>query len=556
MSDISLIDTVKKHFPYENPRDGQLEVIYKIINAFETKKFFIAELPTGAGKSGIGITLAKYYNSAYYLTSSKLLQTQITDEFTDVVDLKGRNAYDCTFWKNVLDVMSEKPDEYDKLVDEIEKVPLLAKTAHKKNLNCANSPCKVIKRPHHNLCVPNPDAHHTDSSLKCPYWKRLRQAQESDIVVFNLKSFIFNVHRDGFGKKELLILDEVQLAEKNLLDIVQLTLKENDFFGCSVKLNNFKDIDEAKKYFTHIDLENIIEQLLSKATITGNNVDINKYEDIKHKFAIFNTHAGSKEWVMEQKVISDEFALTFKPIYINKFFEQYIAQWANKILLMSATILSPDTLRYSLGIDKENSVSYRSNSRFPKENRPIYVTNVGSMSYKKKLETMPKLLTKVEEIMEHYSDEKGIIHTHNFEIANYVYNNISEKHKSRLVYQKNFNRREDVIDEHKRGKNSVIIAPAMNEGLNLNDDLARFAILCKIPYPSFKDDEQLKIRMEESRDYYTWLTACSFVQAYGRSIRSETDWAHTYIIDSDFNRFYQDAEKMLPKWFKEAIDWG
>jgi Rad3-related DNA helicase len=220
---------------------------------------------------------------------------------------------------------------------------------------------------------------------------------------------------------------------------------------------------------------------------------------------------------------------------------------------MSATILSPDTVRYSLGIDKNNSTAFRSNSRFCKENRPIYVTDVGPMSFKKKLETLPKLLLKVEEVMDHYSTEKGIIHTHTFEIANYIYNNINHKHRNRLIYQKNFNRREEVIEEHKRQKNSVIIAPAMNEGLNLNDDLSRFAIICKVPYPSFKDDEQLKIRMEESQDYYIWLTACSLVQAYGRSVRSETDWAHTYILDSDFYRFYKDAEKMLPSWFKEAV---
>jgi hypothetical protein len=35
--------------------------------------------------------------------------------------------------------------------------------------------------------------------------------------------------------------------------------------------------------------------------------------------------------------------------------------------------------------------------------------------------------------------------------------------------------------------------------------------------------------------------------------RSETDWAHTYILDADFEWFLRKAASILPKWFKEAI---
>jgi len=58
-----------------------------------------------------------------------------------------------------------------------------------------------------------------------------------------------------------------------------------------------------------------------------------------------------------------------------------------------------------------------------------------------------------------------------------------------------------------------------------------------------------------SWQYYVWLTCLKLVQSYGRSVRSETDYANTYILDAQFGKFYKQARKMLPAWFIDAIVW-
>ena len=93
----------------------------------------------------------------------------------------------------------------------------------------------------------------------------------------------------------------------------------------------------------------------------------------------------------------------------------------------------------------------------------------------------------------------------------------------------------------------------MHEGIDLIGDLSRFQIICKVPYPNCFDDEQLARRVEIDRPYYTWLTALKLVQSYGRSVRSPTDTADTYILDESIYKFMDDARKMLPGWFKEAV---
>jgi len=63
--------------------------------------------------------------------------------------------------------------------------------------------------------------------------------------------------------------------------------------------------------------------------------------------------------------------------------------------------------------------------------------------------------------------------------------------------------------------------------------------------------------VEIDRKYYLWLTALKLVQAYGRSIRSETDYAATYILDESIYRFLDDTKSMLPIWFTEAVqEWS
>ena len=112
-----------------------------------------------------------------------------------------------------------------------------------------------------------------------------------------------------------------------------------------------------------------------------------------------------------------------------------------------------------------------------------------------------------------------------------------------------------MLEVHSKSKNTIIVAPAMHEGIDLVDDLSRFQIICKIPWPNFIDDKQLARRIELDQDYYNWLTALKLVQSYGRSVRSETDWADTYIIDEVLLSFKERAKKMIPKWFSEAIQY-
>ena len=59
--------------------------------------------------------------------------------------------------------------------------------------------------------------------------------------------------------------------------------------------------------------------------------------------------------------------------------------------------------------------------------------------------------------------------------------------------------------------------------------------------------------MNKWKWWYPLQTAKTIVQAVGRSVRSSSDSAVTYILDSDFEMFYNRNRSMFPKGFKESL---
>ena len=99
--------------------------------------------------------------------------------------------------------------------------------------------------------------------------------------------------------------------------------------------------------------------------------------------------------------------------------------------------------------------------------------------------------------------------------------------------------RESALQKHlNSSKPTVLLSPSMAEGVDLKGDLSRFQIICKVPYP-WLGDPIVKKRMHKFPDWYALKTAMTVVQSVGRSVRNSEDTAITYILDSDWDRFYK-----------------
>ena len=94
------------------------------------------------------------------------------------------------------------------------------------------------------------------------------------------------------------------------------------------------------------------------------------------------------------------------------------------------------------------------------------------------------------------------------------------------------------------------------KGLDLPDDLCRFQIIAKVPYPSLSKWMKKRLSVKDGNQWYTLQTALKFVQSYGRGNRHENDHCVHYLLDSDFDTFFSKCKmhKIIPQWIWDAIE--
>jgi len=593
MFDLQKIDD---HFPMASYREGQKEAIEFAAKAFnDGKKIVILECPTGSGKSPIGMTLMDMVNKSYYLTITKVLQDQLKRDFGDneasfieeesrqIVELKGRNAYPCTFFKR----------HGQGLVDKKLWSSTILRDFMNKNPNCANGFCRTkwngpepgqassVKKFKCDKCFPieqpretqdnkiaKGNLHHLPPHLSystCPYYEQVYKAVFGRKVVMNFSSFLFQTTlTNRFDKRDLLIIDECHQTEPQLLDFVSLSINDLQLQRYGIFIPELDDPLAYAVFFEEAKVGLTLIEIIKEARAEDNRKLEDDLSRMMKKYQLFMTHiteSSSSEWVCEYEEKKSGGTVSFRtvtlrPVFAMQFPDELLFGYAKRILMMSATVLDIGVMCRSLGIDREDVAAYRMKNRFPVKNRPIYYQPVAKLTggKDKMANWIPKVIKGVDKLMDKYPDDKGIIHTHNFAIMDNLINKCKPSSKARFLDQRKFNHdKAKMLRFHAESENTVIVAPAMHEGIDLTDDLSRFQIICKVPYANCFDNEQLARRVEIDRKYYTWLTALKLCQSYGRSVRSMDDYADTYIIDEAFTRFKKEAKSMLPQWFLEAI---
>jgi len=219
--------------------------------------------------------------------------------------------------------------------------------------------------------------------------------------------------------------------------------------------------------------------------------------------------------------------------------------------MLSATILDPDTFAESLGVDKSNMKFIRIPSTFPPENRKVIVRACGSMARRSIDETLPKLAAAVREVLDTHPDDRGMVHVHSYRIAEFLAKHVKN---ARLMFHDSTNRERVLMDFMSNpSDNRVLVSPSMTDGLSLDDDLARFQVICKMPFP-YLGDPQVAAKKDRYPGWYDLETAKTLMQTFGRVVRGSEDHGVTYVLDGDFERFYRRTKsRMFPAYVQEAI---
>jgi ATP-dependent DNA helicase DinG len=271
---------------------------------------------------------------------------------------------------------------------------------------------------------------------------------------------------------------------------------------------------------------------------------------------INNILSNPRNWIVSEikKENYEVVKVELKPLDISTYCKA-VFEKCSKTLIMSATILNPQAFCRSIGMSADDIKFIQVKSDFPIENRPIYPLNVAYLNYNNlQSPEIKSIITKtVDNIMTVHKNDKGIIHTTSYEQLNFIKKNISQTNARRLLVTDPEIQRDEVIQEHVNSmKPTVLISPSLYTGLDLKGELSRFQVMTKVPYPN-KGDRWINAKRGLDEEWYYWQTALKLAQAYGRSIRSNEDWAKTYILDSAFIYFLNKNRSILPDWFVQAV---
>lgn len=500
--------SIKECFPFDKFREYQEDALDSILEGLGNEDYIILEAPVGSGKSPLAVATSNYVGNSHIITAQKVLQDQYIKDFPHLYPVKGRSNYECSLLMESFELVNNrKPRDLEK-----------------RDLMCNNGPCRSG----------GPKCDY------CPYLSILAEANRRPHVLHNFESFFFQRHL--FSKRELMVIDEAHNIEAKFMNFISFSV-DNKLIDHPIP--NFQELSEYKKFFADIYLD-LVKKERDKQYERKNVKDHDRLNSLIWKIEQFLK--SETDYVFERKTKAQFTQVTFKPITVEEFV-YLLFDYAENILLMSATILEPHQFMKNIGIESCHYVPMPSS--FPVSNREIYYVGELDLRYRYLTEELPKLPKVINKYLGQYNDCRGIIHAHN----NMLVGQLRNMNEKRFIFKDDFLSPDDMLKAHITREDSVIVGSGFHEGLDLKDDMSRFQIILKVPFPGL-NDQQLKRRMELDKGYYGWLTSLKLIQSCGRSCRSKTDWVHTYIIDKAFKQYYGINKKILPEWFKESIVWS
>jgi Rad3-related DNA helicase len=529
-----------EHFPDGfTPRPEQARLLDALDEALadaegdpKAPRLFVVEAPPGVGKSHLAVTLARWSDSAYLLTSQKLLQDQYEREFGSIVQVvKGRDNYPCERY----------PDA---------RVP---------------TSLGMCRRPRGPLC-------------QCPYVRAKAAALAGPVFCANTWYFatLRHWHAEQLPRRRLLIVDEAHNLEGQLVHVyaVQFTSAEmKEWLGGT--LPRLDSADEYRPLLApHVDRLDAELEALGRALEAVRPPDIepdtflsmpptrDEVTLLERRDALAGALARLRafldhketEWIVRYPAEVGA-TLELTPLGITAQARELLTECAEVTILLSAYLGPSAVVAETLGFETEDVRMFGVPSPFPLEQRPIVYRPVGALSRSSLPALEPTLFAEICAILTAHAKDKGLIHVTSYAVARRLMADLGERaprEARRLIFVESSEAKTAALERHRASPApTVLVSPSLREGVDLPDDFLRFQILTKMPYPDLGDPWTAARRARDPR-WYAVETAKALVQTYGRSCRHAEDYGVTYILDAQFERFLQHNRPLLPEWFLDA----
>ena len=502
MTKKSLLVDYSKTFPAEAvARPQQTKALEKIAEIFSSgKRFVIASLPTGSGKSHIAAAIARSTTPIDQIRKDLIQSYAIYKKDRDSGykyedDFLERDS----FGSYILTVTKSLQDQYRSLFPD----SLVAKG--KSNYHCDVEPNLTVNFA---PCLHSPEIkENCFATDRCPYYKARNEAFVTIDPILNYRAF-FSLPK-FLRKREIYICDEAsdleselvghysitifysQLAAENI-DCKKLYSDDNAAAGLwlqDIYVKAKAELDKIKSRLSKVKspIKSKEMQRLGKLTMTVNSIEevINVWDEC--------------EYLVEERTAEK---VTLVP-YDIKPMARRMFDGADMILMMSATITNPEEFAKSLGISESEYGYVDIPSTFDASKSPIKSSRKYSLSYKNKNKDLPNILDIAIQICESHKGEKGIIHTHTNQITEALKKKVGDN--DRFLFRELGVTNEHIMVQHKDRveDDTILVSPSLDMGISLDDNLGRFQIIVKAPFLPLSSKRIKKI-FDKNKGYYLY----------------------------------------------------
>lgn len=559
------VDDIRPFFPHETPRPNQLEWIASIVNAFiGGAKNVVVEAPTGSGKTPAIVAVASYFTSKYSEVIQEALKLYSLSSESHAKKIKALEDSICKHQAYIITSMKLLQDQYRKESSTISIVK------GRSNYRCndrsgSGMSCEDF------YCITGSTCKVGDNSTSCEYMKSRVNGKISRLTLFNFDSFINQVSMgEGSCVRSIVSIDEAHNADEKLSSAMKFSISDR-------LIRSIVDVLESEIEF---DLRSVraggkeatvhMEALSSKIGMAMEKLALKKVD--KKTVRIRRTsiddalHAGRTKdrfgklkrsidrYIMSHEypwsISGDDSSIEFEPVISRPFAKSALLAYGDRRLLMSATIFDGGRrVMSALGLKRDETEYIEVPSTFHAKNRRLVPVAAANMSYGTIKAEMKSAISAIESIIDSHKGEAGVIHCNSYDLANTICDNIKS---DRLVFHGKDDKSDKIARFMSRERpDMVLVGVYIKEGYDFRDDIARFQIITRIPYPYPTD--KMKLRNEMEPGYNDWLAAIDLVQMCGRGVRSESDSCVNYCIDSRLVPFMTRNRNMIPAWFRESV---
>jgi DNA excision repair protein ERCC-2 len=585
----------KLDFPFEQARQGQIELIQTIQDGFSSNKKLMLQAPTGLGKT-IGVLYPALKEAlsrgqkVVYLTP-KNSQHTVAEEALDKLEEKGSSVKSLTITAKSKMCFKAEPlcnpeycefakDYYDKLA----KHDLKAELAKKRKLTS-----RVFKNMGEKYQV-------------CPFELQLEAAEEADAVICDY-NYVFG-SRSALGR-----LPRVQHAQEGLSNLVvdeahNLPARGMSYYSPSLSastLEKMKEefktlprrhseegrdlIDEMIAVIKHLGPANITKPTHVKLRLDPFLVMDEQLRGFLSRYLESDVEIKPRDVVLRMCFYWNEFTDVLKQIHEWKrpeFFFTYHPdvsggivkitccdagemlkekyQKYQNVVLFSATLKPFDYYLQLSGLNGLNVETHEFLSPFNPENRKVLIIPQISTKYSERQRNFSRIAESISRITALKSGNYFAFFP-SFDFMEQVFRQFSPAGQFQVLKQDRYMKASDtemLLDRLKNDKRPTIVfgvqGGIFSEGVDYPGDMLIGAFVIGPPLPSF-DVERETMRdfyqetYQQGFDYaYTYPSMAKAVQAAGRVIRTEQDKGIIVLMD---NRFLEQSySKTMPAdWY-------